>query len=420
MTELPLLPVSRAPAAAAVAAEWPDQTVVEAARADPTWRPLPFTHYVIKVHGRCNLACDYCYMYEMADQSWRGKPVAMSRSTIDATAARIAEHLDAHRAEVTEAVVTLHGGEALMLGSDDLGYAAGAFRAAVPEGVAARLTVTTNGVLLTDPRILAVLDRYDIGVTLSLDGGREAQDRHRTYANGRGSYDAVMKGVAALRAAAAPDRLRNVLCVIDLANDPLQTYAELAALQTPSMDFLLPLGNWEHKPAGWTQHATAYADWLIPIFDHWYSTVPVVTTVRLFDGIMRLALGGHGNSEAVGLGAFQSLIIDTDGGIELVDSLKSTFQDASATGLSVFGNAFDEAQLHPGVVARQRGVEALSATCRACAIRDVCGGGEYSTRYRDGSGFLNPSVYCADLAKLIGHIRDRVLADVERLTAANG
>jgi len=399
--------------------EWPDQSVVEAALADPAWRPLPFTHFIIKLHGRCNLACDYCYMYEMADQSWRSKPLAMKRATVDAAAARIAEHLSAHREEIPEAVISMHGGEALLAGADELDYAARVFRAAVPEGVNARLTLTTNGVLLADERILRVLEEHDVNVTLSLDGAREAHDRHRKYANGRGSYDAVMKGVAALRAHAAPERLRNVLCVVDLENDPLETYAELAALGAPNIDFLLPLGNWEQRPPGREPDAsTAYADWLIPIFDLWYATIPMTTTVRLFDGIIRLALGGHGSSETIGLDSFQSLNIDTDGSIELVDALKSTFQDAPATGLDVFGNAFDEACLHPGVVARQRGVEALSATCRSCTVRDVCGGGEYSTRYRPGSGFLNPSVYCQDLSTLITHVRERVFADVAELAGA--
>lgn len=404
------------------ASEWPDQAVVDAARADPSWRPRPFTHYVVKLHGRCNLACDYCYMYEMADQSWRGKPIAMARGTIDRTASRVAEHLAAHG--VSHAVVSFHGGEALLAGAEGLDYAATAFRSAVSEAspdTDLGFTVTTNGVLLEDPRILAVLDRHDIGVSLSLDGDRTAQDRHRTYANGRGSYDAVMRGVAALRAGADADRLRNLLCVIDLENDPIRTYESLVAVGSPAMDFLLPLGNWESTPPGLTGAcATPYADWLIPIFDLWYATVPVPATVRLFDGIMRLALGGQDSSETIGLGSFQSLDIDTDGSIELVDALKSTFAGAPATGFDVFRNALDDVRFHPGIVARQRGLEALSADCLRCPVRDICGGGEYSTRYRRGTGFLNPSVYCADLGKLITHVRDRVLADVEQLTAGAG
>jgi hypothetical protein len=35
-----------------------------------------------------------------------------------------------------------------------------------------------------------------------------------------------------------------------------------------------------------------------------------------------------------------------------------------------------------------------------------CGGGLYAHRYKTGSGFDNPSVYCADLLKIITHVQD--------------
>ena len=35
-------------------------------------RPLvPLSQIVLKIHSRCDLACDHCYVYEAADQSWR-------------------------------------------------------------------------------------------------------------------------------------------------------------------------------------------------------------------------------------------------------------------------------------------------------------------------------------------------------------
>lgn len=400
-------------------ADWPDMSVLDQARADPDWRPLPFTQFVIKPHGRCNLSCDYCYIYELADQSWRLKPIAMSRETLHAAAARISEHLDLHRSGIRQVLFSFLGGEALLAGAEELDYAATVLEGAVPEGIEALFSVTTNGTLLDDPAMLEVLNKHDIGVTLSLDGARGAHDRHRVYANGRGSYDAVMTGVAALKAAAPEHRLRNVLCVVDIENDPIETYQALMALGVPRMDFLLPLSNWENPPPGWSADGsrTPYADWLIPVFDLWYGTVPLPGTVRLFESIIDLVLGGRSSTEAVGLGNFQSVTIDTDGAIEQVDALKSTFADAPATGLDVRRHTLDEAMLHPGVVARQRGVAALSPECLACSIHTLCGAGQFANRYRAGTGFLNPSVYCHDLRKLIVHIRDRVHADIERLGA---
>ena len=78
--------------------------------------PTPISQYVLKVHSRCDLACDHCYVYEHADQSWRGKPVAISRDAVGMAARRIAEHAAAHG--LAEVHVVLHGGEPLLLGKD--------------------------------------------------------------------------------------------------------------------------------------------------------------------------------------------------------------------------------------------------------------------------------------------------------------
>ena len=71
--------------------EWPETLDMNALFAIG-WQPEPFQEFVLKVHSRCDLACDYCYVYTMADQGWRGQPVRMSVAMIHQAAARIAEH----------------------------------------------------------------------------------------------------------------------------------------------------------------------------------------------------------------------------------------------------------------------------------------------------------------------------------------
>jgi uncharacterized protein len=66
------------------------------------------------------------------------------------------------------------------------------------------------------------------------------------------------------------------------------------------------------------------------------------------------------------------------------------------------------------VVARQIGAAALADSCRVCPEATVCGAGHYVHRYRAGSGFRNPSVYCPDLLRFIGHVRTRITADIGR------
>jgi uncharacterized protein len=109
------------------------------------------------------------------------------------------------------------------------------------------------------------------------------------------------------------------------------------------------------------------------------------------------------------------VVVDTDGSLQQVDSLKSAFPGAPETALNVFDHSLDTVLEHPTTVARQVGAAALSATCRQCPVQRVCGAGYYPHRYREGTGFLNPSVYCPDLFALINHIRRRIVADLKKI-----
>ena len=80
---------------------------------------LPFRQFVLKIHSRCDLACDHCYVYEHADQSWRHRPRLISAEAVAKAGERIAEHAREHR--LAEVRVILHGGEPLLAGAGLLG-----------------------------------------------------------------------------------------------------------------------------------------------------------------------------------------------------------------------------------------------------------------------------------------------------------
>jgi uncharacterized protein len=386
--------------------EWP-ATLDVPSLISAGWRPIPFREFIVKVHSRCDLSCDYCYMYEMADQSWRGRPRAMSAQTAELTARRIGEHAIAHR--LPAVTLILHGGEPLLAGPDLISRLVTATRKEAGSAVAVNATVQTNGVGLTDA-YLELFDELDVRIGVSVDGDATAHDRHRRFASGRGSYQVV---------AAALDRLQRfrrlyggLLCTVDLRNDPVRTYEALVGFAPPKIDFLLPHGTWAQPPPGRIPDpdVTPYADWLIEVFNHWYPKP--LTHIRLFEEIMQLLLGGASDSEIVGLAPARMVVIETDGSVEQEDTIKIAFAGASATGLHVARDPLDAALLLPQIVARQIGVRALAAQCRSCPVHRVCGGGLYSHRYREGTGFANPSVFCPDLLALIGHIRDRMQADL--------
>jgi uncharacterized protein len=341
----------------------------------------------------------------------------MTWRTLEQTVERIAEHVRAHR--LRQVRVILHGGEPLLVGKEFLVGLASVVRRGLPAGTSVGLAVQTNGTRL-DENILRALREHGFRVGVSLDGGRTGHDRHRRHGDGRGSYDDVARALRLLRSPANRELFSGLLCTIDLGNDPIGTYEALLEFAPPAVDFLLPHGNWTAPPPGRVPDGrqTPYADWLIPVFDRWYGAPRQTTTVRLFQEIVNLVLGGRSRSELVGLSPVALAIIDADGSIEQVDALRSAYHGASGTGLNVFDHTFDEVLGHPAVAARQAGVGGLCEACQRCPIRQICGGGFYPHRYRAGHGFQNPSVYCPDLQKLIGHIRGRVLSDLRDLVEA--
>ncbi|MFB6713049.1 MULTISPECIES: FxsB family cyclophane-forming radical SAM/SPASM peptide maturase [unclassified Streptomyces] len=377
--------------------------------------PLPFGQFIVKVHGRCNLACRYCYLYEGPDRTWRDRPAAAARAVLDRAAERIAEHAAAHR--LSGAALVLHGGEPLLAGVDRLTALSDRVRDLVPAGCTVHATVQTNGTLLTDARV-AALARHGIRVGISLDGGLAAHNTRRTDRAGRPSWPAASRG-ARLLADRHPDAYAGILTVVDPRSDPIETYESLLALRPPALDLLLPHGNWTNPPPGLpvagttpagpgSGRATPYGDWLTTVFDRWWRAGRRETRVRLFEECLALLLGLPAASESLGLDPVNAVVVETDGTIEQVDSLKSAYDTAAATGLDIFRHTFDDALRHPGVAARQAGAAALADACRACPLLNVCGGGHYAHRYHAAHGFTNPSVYCADLERLVRHIAGRL------------
>ncbi|GII54614.1 hypothetical protein Pth03_30030 [Planotetraspora thailandica] len=300
----------------------------------------------------------------------------------------------------------MHGGEPLLAGPSRLRHIARELRGALDGVAELDLRIHTNGVLLSE-RFCEIFEAEHIKVGISLDGDRVSNDRHRLYSNGRSSYDQVIRAVTLLRDH-HPDLYAGLLCTIDIRNDPIAVYEGLTALDPPRIDFLLPHATWDQPPlrptGGDTGRDAPYADWLIAVHDRWVADGRPVA-IRMFDSIVLTGRGRPSQTESLGLSPTDLVVIETDGSYEQADSLKTAFDGAPATGLDVFRNSLDEAALHPGIAARHGGTEPLAPQCRTCPLVVSCGGGLYAHRYKTGSGFVNPSVYCRDLFTLIPHVQ---------------
>ncbi len=375
--------------------------------------PFPIRTYIFKSTAFCNLNCTYCYIFNLGDSSFQGRPKVMPQEVVETAARRMVEQ--AREQGLRKIDVCFHGGEPMLAGKDWLRRSVDTFRRAGGEEIQFCYSLQTNGTLV-DHAWVKLFAELEIGISLSLDGTREVNDRARVNFAGRGSYDDAVRGLRVLLDTPEGRKVfGGVLCVVDPQTDGLAIYRHFRELGVKVMDFLLPLDhNWDNPPPGLgTSEATPYADYLIPIFDDWWSEDDGTVQVRYFQTILSHLFGSLRGVDSLGGHPVSFAIIDTDGSIEPLDSLRACGDGLTRVGLDVYGNRVTELYDQPIYKLALAGQEGLCEMCRICPFHDVCGGGYLPHRFRGDNLFANPTVYCRDLWKLINHILD---AAVQRVT----
>jgi uncharacterized protein len=161
--------------------------------------PYPLTTLVLNVTNKCNLACTYCYEFgedKLADALRKNGDARRSRMSSE-TARTSIDFLFENSAGRDEVSVTFFGGETLLnfdVIRDAVLYAE---ERAIECGKRLSFALTTNATLLTD-EIIDFLVAHRFGVNVSIDGGAEDQDRHRTFKSGKGSYEEIAPRIRSL------------------------------------------------------------------------------------------------------------------------------------------------------------------------------------------------------------------------------
>lgn len=362
------------------------------------------TMAVVKIASRCNLNCGYCYVYNKGDNSWRSRPALMSREIAFQTIARIAEHSTKHCLDRFSFV--FHGGEPLLADDEFYEYFVAEARRQLAPGVFPSFLLQTNGTLLDEQRARR-LRRLGVAVGISMDGTAISHDKSRPDHVGRGSYARTVNG---LRAALAAGLEPGLLCVVDIDADPDEVFEHLLGLRPRIVDFLLPQATWDDPPL--RRSRTDYADWLLAIFARWAAMAVPPFRIRLFEQIVQAVLGLAGEYDALGRGANALIVVETDGSIEPVDVLRVCGDGMTRRGRNVFSDTIDDALTDPLVRHYYFAADRLCSDCLVCPARGICAGGYLPHRFSRVAGFANPSVYCADLLKLIGSIQDWVVSEL--------
>jgi uncharacterized protein len=379
----------------------------------------PGLHIVAKpVGAACNLDCAYCFYLEKQTLYPESKDLRMPDTVLEAF---ISAYIEAQPTPVVEFV--WQGGEPTLLGLDF-------FRRVVElqKPYARHKTITnslqTNGTLLDDAWC-RFLKQHNFMVGLSLDGPREIHDRYRCDRQGKGSFDAVMRGLKLLQKHGVD---YNVMASVgrETAHQPLNVYRffkdhgvefiqfvpiiERLPTQTERQEGLSLAGPvvLDHTEANtattdWTVLPEEYGDFLIAIYEDWVRHDVGTTFVMNFEWALNAWIG---NPAPVCIHAKQcgrSLVIEHNGDVFACDHY--VYPDYR------LGNILHDDLAAMVASSLQTGFgmdkeRALPRWCQECDVLAACRGGCPKHRFAQ-SPYDEPGQHylCAGYRKFFMHIR---------------
>jgi uncharacterized protein len=152
---------------------------------------------VLQVTDACNLGCDYCYHRPEGNKK---DPDEKMSSDVGR---RAVDFLFEHSHGRKELTLVFFGGEPLLnfdVIRDITAYAEAAARLRDKK---VRYALTTNATVMTDAMV-RFFKENEFSITVSMDGYREAHDRHRRFKDGAPSYEVISPKIEKLVHGMAP------------------------------------------------------------------------------------------------------------------------------------------------------------------------------------------------------------------------
>jgi uncharacterized protein len=341
-------------------------------RLETPQQPFPLQTIVMNVTNQCNLSCSYCYEYgEDRIATPEGKTKFMSEETARSTVDFLLNQSPGRRM----VHLTFFGGETLLnfpVVKSTIGYARDK---AAEMGKYIDFSMTTNATMLTS-EIISFLAENNVGVTVSIDGPKESNDRFRVFHNGKGSYDVIAPKIKELvtvhRSRPIGARVTLTAQVVDVKKIYRHLTDEMGfdevgfAPVTTSPVRLYAIGNTglDHVLDQFTELAGEYLEYALENKHHGFSNVND-TLQELHQGV----------SKAYPCGAGLGLLgVAPSGDIGLCHR----FVDSPAGKLGHIDTGIDrEAQAEH----LNRGHINTKYDCHTCWARPVCSGGCYHEAY---------------------------------------
>ncbi len=244
---------------------------------------MPPLNLLIKpASSLCNMRCKYCFYKDVADKR-KDTPAIMTAETLELVVRRAFEYADGF------AFFMFQGGEPTLAGIDFYKSLLELQNRYNVKNIKIKNSIQTNGYII-DEEWAEFFAENGFLVGLSLDGIREAHDALRVDANGRGTYDTVLKAAEILKKYNVEF---NILCVVSelAAKHPKKVYDSLKKYKY--LQFIPCLDPFDGQKSRFSLSGERYAEFLCQTFDLYYCDIThgYDISVRNFDNYIGILAG---------------------------------------------------------------------------------------------------------------------------------
>ncbi|CNJ77024.1 galns arylsulfatase regulator (Fe-S oxidoreductase) [Yersinia mollaretii] len=356
---------------------------------------------ILKISERCNINCDYCYVFNKGNSAANDSPARISDKNIH----HFVNFLEraSQEYQIGTLQIDLHGGEPLLMKKENFANMCIQFTSGHYCGSNIRLALQTNGTLI-DEEWIALFEKYSVNVSVSIDGPKHINDRHRLDTKGRSTYEGTVRGLRMLQQAYQQGRLPSapgILCVANAKVNGAEIYRHFVDdLGVYSFDFLIPDDCYKDADVD----ALGLGRFLNEALDEWVKDDNPKIFVRLFQTHIATLLGqknsgilGH-NPSVTGVYA---LTVSSDGFVRVDDTLRSTsdsmFNPIGHTSEVSLSEVFDSPQFREYTSVGQ----SLPTECTGCIWENICAGGRIVNRFSPEDRFDRKSAYCYSMRSFL-------------------
>lgn len=359
----------------------------------------------------CNIDCSYCFylekehLYPERKNRWKMDGVTLENY--------ILKNITGQKSDVVDFI--WQGGEPTLLGIDF-------FREAIRLQNQYRGNKSINNFFQTngtniDDEWAIFLKNNNFLVGLSIDGDRVSNDTYRLTRAGKSTYDAVIKGLEALKCHKVEF---NTLTVVNAENvkRPMDVYNFLKRIGSCYMQFIplverrasvadengltliQPDFSGQCSVTEWSVPAKAYGAFLNTIFDYWIMNDLGTVFVMNFEQTMAKMVG-QASACVINETCGGNLIVEANGDIYSCDHF--VYPEHKLGNINR-DNPAELVNSPQNIAFGQSKLKNISKDCLNCSVRSVCNGGCPKHRFNISSdGRPNKNYFCDGFALHLHH-----------------